>query len=111
VRTSHCAGRRRLSESRRVRLVERANGELKAETGLRSDLVLRDPGDAGVRIDAALRWLYHRRRSSRGGRTAAELDATLPRAETIVDRDTFWRAARYNIARAVKALTPRVLDA
>jgi hypothetical protein len=32
----------------------------------------------------------------------------LPRAESIVDRDTFWRAARYNIARAVQgAATPR----
>lgn len=87
---------------------ERANGELKAESGLYSDLVLRDPGDAGVRIHAALQYLYHRHRSSRGGRTAAELDATLPRAETIVDRDTFWRTARYNIARAVQgAENPR----
>ena len=87
---------------------ERANGELKAETGLRSDLVLRDPGEARTRIHAALPCLYHRRRASRGGRTAAELDATLPRAEAIVDRDTFWRTARYNIARAVQgADTPR----
>jgi transposase InsO family protein len=87
---------------------ERANGELKAETGLRSDLVLRDPGDALTRIQAALPCLYHRRRTSRGGRTAAELDVTLTRAEAIVSRDTFWRTTRYNIARAVQGVeSPR----
>ena len=84
---------------------ERANGELKAEAELESDLPLRDPGDAKERIDAALRRLNElRRRSSRGDRTAAELDRELPRAEDLVDRATFWKTARYNIAQAVRGI-------
>jgi hypothetical protein len=82
---------------------ERANGELKAESGLRSDTVLASTQEAGVALKAACTRLnVASSRTSRGGRTARELDLVLPRAEDMVDRDTFFETACYNIARAVQ---------
>jgi transposase InsO family protein len=82
---------------------ERANGELKAESGLASDTVLASTDEAGAALEAACTRLNVARcRTSRGGRTARELDAALPRAQDLVDRDTFWETACYNIARAVQ---------
>jgi transposase InsO family protein len=88
---------------------ERANGELKAESGLRSDTVLASTQEASVALSAACTRLNGARcRTSRGGRTAHELDQVLPRAEDLVHRDTFHETACYNIARAVhRAETPR----
>jgi transposase InsO family protein len=82
---------------------ERANGELKAESGLASDTVLASTEDARVALEAAcMRLNVARCRTSRGGRTARELDAALPRAQDLVNRDTFYETACYNIDRAVQ---------
>jgi transposase InsO family protein len=61
---------------------ERANGELKAESGLASDTVLASTQEASVALKAAcMRLNVARCRGSRGGRTARELDQVLPRAD------------------------------
>jgi transposase InsO family protein len=88
---------------------ERANGELKAETGLRSARVLSHAGEARALLQEATDRLNHAHpRSSRGGRTAAQLDQILPAAENLVPRDLFWRTTRTSIARALRAApTPR----
>jgi transposase InsO family protein len=82
---------------------ERANGEIKAESGLASDTVLASAEEASVALQAACMRLNGARcRTSRGGHTARELDQVLPRAEDLVRRDTFYETACYNIARAVQ---------
>jgi len=88
---------------------ERANGELKAESGLASDTVLASTQEASVALEAACTRLNVARcRTSRGGRTARELDHALPRAQDLVNRDTFYETACYNIDRAVQdAPSPR----
>ncbi len=90
-------------------VAERANGELKEESGLGTDLPLRDAGEAAARLNAARARLDCARcRTSRGGRTARELDNLLPRGDDLVRREVFYAAARANISRAVQgAVTPR----
>jgi hypothetical protein len=43
-------------------------------------------------------------RTSRGGHTALELDRLLPRADDLVDRESFWRDTRSDIERALQGL-------
>jgi hypothetical protein len=83
-------------------VVERAHGELKAESGLASDRPLRDAEEARARLETARELLDHGCcRTSRGGHTAAQLDALLPRGDDLVRREVFYAAARANISRAV----------
>jgi len=71
--------------------------------------VLARTKDARVTLEAACTRLNVARcRTFRGGWTARELDQVLPRAQDLVDRDTFHETACYNIARPVQSAgTPR----
>lgn len=95
--------------------VERGFGEIKAETGLGKGAQLQgcpevpvDLREASNRpatwearlLKAWLRLDFVHVRSSRGGRTAADLDTILPRAEDLVCRERFYAAACANIERA-----------
>jgi transposase InsO family protein len=88
---------------------ERAHGELKQESGLASDSVLHDMGEAIERLAVARARLDGaRRRTSRGGYTAKELDTLLPRGDDLVVREDFWAAVRANVSRALQdTKTPR----
>jgi transposase InsO family protein len=125
---------------------ERANGEIKEDTGLGKGVLLEalscprwtlvdagpstrgsnveqgvesgQAGESAVRstLGIALGWLpsWCRRlaravlrmnacrvRSSRGHKTAAQLDGSLPRAEHLISRESFLRAVRKNVELAV----------
>ena len=83
--------------------VERSNGELKQETGLGRGVVLRDDDEARDRVERARRTLNeHRPRTSRGGLTAAQLDASLPHWQARVRREVFWNEACSAIERLTK---------
>ena len=43
-------------------------------------------------------------RTSRGGHTAELLDRILPRADDLVDRESFWRDTRSDIEQALQSL-------
>jgi len=73
---------------------ERGFGELKQETGLGRGVVLSDVEKARARVAKACRRINQERpRTSRGGLTATQLDATLPRWQAQVSREAFWTAA------------------
>lgn len=86
--------------------VEHANGELKEL--LAPALWTASPTDANCYLtalrEAAGRLERCRLRVSRGGRTAAELDALLPRGDHLVDRSAFYEAACSQVALAVNGL-------
>jgi hypothetical protein len=85
--------------------VEHRNAELKAETGLGAGVLLGDAATARGRLDAARRCLDHGRlRATRGWRTADEMDAMLPRADALVDRDTFYAHATTAMGEAERAV-------
>jgi len=72
---------------------EHAHAEVKAESGLGKDAVL-DADEASARLAAARATLdFGRLRATRGWRTAAELDAIVPRGDACVDRRAFFEAA------------------
>ncbi len=82
---------------------ERAVGELKAASGLASDLALASVEEARVRLAAAREQLDGRLpRTSRGGLTARELDRVLPGWYPRVSRAEFYEAACTAIAEAVE---------
>lgn len=81
---------------------ERANGELKAETGLGKGVLLHDHREATALIAGALHRLNDERpRASRGWRTPTRADEETPLWDARVDRTTFWEATRCAAARAV----------
>jgi transposase InsO family protein len=83
--------------------VERSNGELKLEAGLGAGVVLRDDDEARDRVEPARRRLNEQRpRTSRGGLTAAQLDASLPHWQSRVSREVFWKEACSTIERLTK---------
>ncbi len=85
---------------------ERANGELKAETGLGKGVVLQSHDEARALLEPALERLnYQRPRASRNWRTPAEADAEMPRWSTHVDRPTFWEQTRCAVAQHVVGCT------
>jgi hypothetical protein len=85
---------------------EHKNRELKEESGLGKGVRLADHDDAASRLGPALRRIDEGRlRSSRGWRTAAELDRDLPRAEDLVPREAFYAQARSAMREAVLGLT------
>jgi hypothetical protein len=107
--------------------IERGFREIKSETGLGKSAVL---GGAPVQLMELRTWIAGNRevpgaawclsldrawrkldgvhvRTSRDGRTAAELDTLLPRAEDRVCRDRLYAAARENIERAVRCARNR----
>lgn len=87
-------------------VAEHKNRDLKEESGLGKGVELGGVADAQERLNAARHTLDHgRRRASRGWRTAAELDALLPRADAVVDRGEFYRAACAAREQAVRGLT------
>jgi transposase InsO family protein len=74
---------------------ERAIGELRRESGVGSREPAPRAAEAFRRLaTTALRLNRERRRASRGYLTAVELDDALPRADQVVDRAAFYRAAR-----------------
>ena len=86
--------------------VEHRNGELKAESGLASDVVLSGPEEAEALLAPAIERLdRHRLRASRGYKTAEELDQELPRADEKVLRARFYAEACSAIKDAVRGLT------
>jgi len=89
--------------------VEHGHGELKGESGLESHLPLSDTREALERLEQARTRLDEwRRRTSRGGLTAAQLDASMPRGDDLVSREDFYATAQENASRAVQdATTPR----
>jgi transposase InsO family protein len=85
---------------------ERANGELKAETGLGKGVLLRDHREASERLVPALERLNCQRpRASRGWRTPAQADAQMPPWSALVDRGTFWKETRCACAEGVVGCT------
>lgn len=84
---------------------ERAHRELKAEAGLGKGTRLSGHEEARARVASALARLHEGRlRASRGGRTTKELDAVLPRADAVVDRDRFYEATRAAVEAATRGL-------
>jgi hypothetical protein len=84
--------------------VERAIRELKEESGLASDSVLRDEDEGTDRLQAAWRRLDNlHKRPRHGYRTASEVDAAAPGWYPKVDRARFYAAARKAIEEAVSA--------
>jgi hypothetical protein len=73
--------------------IEHRHRELKEESGLGQGVVLADAGEASERIELARRRIDDRRRATRGWKSAAERDRSLPRADARVDREEFYRAA------------------
>jgi transposase InsO family protein len=77
--------------------VERSHREVKAEAKL--DMLTLDPGlDLVERVRISIgsavdRLNNHRRRESRGWKTAAQVDIDLPRSYTVVARDDFYAVA------------------
>jgi transposase InsO family protein len=87
-------------------VAEHKNRELKEESRLGKGVVLASPAEAQARLTTATRRLDHgRRRATRGWLTARRLDAALPRADALVDRETFYRAACAARERVVSGLT------
>jgi len=76
--------------------IERGIGELKAEL-LGAPPTPQNVARACVKLD------HGRLRASRGYRTAGEVDASLPRAEHLVDRETFYAEACSAIESAVQS--------
>ena len=73
--------------------VERAHGELKAESGLGKGVVLSSVAEAERRILQAREILdEHRLRARLGARTAAVIDRSLPSWEGVLDRRAFHDA-------------------
>lgn len=73
---------------------EHQHGELKGESGLGKGVRLDSAREPDERMQAARQRLdQHRRRATKGWRTAAQLGRQLPRADAQVDRGTFYRAA------------------
>ena len=87
---------------------ERANGELRAETGISAHERL-DLSEARARLEAARARLDDARlRRCLGYRTASSMDARKPRAYNLVSREAFFADASRRVASAVrKARTPR----
>lgn len=86
--------------------VERAIRELREESGLDSDAPLKNEEEGTERLQAAWRRLDNRHlRPRHGYRTAAEVDAAMPRWYDQVDRAHFYKAARKAIEEAVRACT------
>jgi len=82
---------------------ERTIGELKQESGLTADTPLKDEAEGIERLQAAWRRLDNRHHRPRHGyRTAADVDATMPRWYPVVDRARFYEAARRAIEEAVR---------
>jgi len=82
---------------------ERGFGELKQETGLGRGVVLQDDDEARARaVRGWCRIDTQRPRTSRGGLTASQLDATLPRWQSRVRREVFWTEACAAIDRLTK---------
>lgn len=81
---------------------EHGIGELKAESGLDAPFDVESEEAACRRLDAARRRLDEGRlRASRGWKTAAQYDADLPEAESLVNRAVFHEAARSAVQAAV----------
>jgi hypothetical protein len=87
--------------------IEHRNRELQEESGLGKGVVLADADEAGERIEPARRRLDDRRRATRGWMTAAQLDRFLPRADSLVDRDEFYRTACVAMREAEQGLVDR----
>ena len=81
---------------------EHANRELKEESGLDAPVALWSATQAAERVETARHRLDEGRlRATRGWKTAARFDAELPEAERLVDRATFYAAARSAVEAAV----------
>ena len=86
--------------------VERAIRELKEESGLSADAVLRSEAEGTRRLQEAWRRLDHlHERPRHGYRTAATVDAALQGWYDRVDRARFYETARAAIEEAVSACT------
>jgi hypothetical protein len=82
---------------------ERAIGELRAESGLRSDTELRDEAEGIALLQAAWRRLDNRHvRPRHDYRTAAAVDATMAAWYPRLSRAGFYQAARGAIEEAVR---------
>jgi hypothetical protein len=80
---------------------ERAIGELKQASGLDAAVPLAHEGEARQRLEAAWRSLdHHRLRARLGYRTAASVDATMPRWYHRTTRERFYETARAAIEEA-----------
>lgn len=87
-------------------VAEHKNRELKEESGLGRGVALASVAEAGHRLGAARDRLDQgRRRSTRGWLTAQQLDAVLLRADALVNREAFYRAACAAREAAVRGLT------
>ena len=86
-------------------LAERANREIKEESGLGKGVVLPDDAAAASRLDRAEARIRLRPRPTRAWRTADELDREMPRADALVDRKAFYEAARSAMRDGVLGLT------
>jgi hypothetical protein len=84
---------------------ERAIGESKQDVGLRKGDPVLDPWAKARELEEACRQRDEvLPRASRGWWTANDLDAALPRADAVVDRETFCRAACEAKAKAVEGI-------
>jgi transposase InsO family protein len=82
--------------------VERAIGELKAESGLGSGMELKSEAEALRKLEEARTRLDElRERPCLGGRTASAVDATLPSVYTAVGREAFYNEVRAAVEVAV----------
>lgn len=87
---------------------EHQHGEVKREAQLGKGVVLASAEQARERAEAARRVLDHGRlRATRGWRTAAELGRALPRADALVDREAFFRAACSAMEKATRGATTK----
>jgi transposase InsO family protein len=85
--------------------VERAIGELKAESGLGSGVDLVDADHALRRLEEARTRLDERRpRACLGGRTAAAVDAAMPGAYTTDERRDLFEEVREEVSRVTGGL-------
>lgn len=86
-------------------VAERANREIKEESGLGKGVVLPDDESAASRLDRAQARIRLRPRPTRAWRTADELDREMPRADALVDRKAFYEEARSAMSDGALGLT------
>lgn len=87
---------------------EHQHGEIKGEAGLGKGVRLKAVSEAAERAERARRTLDEgRRRATLGWRTAAQAGRELPRADSVVDRLMFYRAACAAMEGAALGLTNR----
>jgi transposase InsO family protein len=87
---------------------ERGHGEIKGEAKLGCGVRLADVQEARERVERARLTLDEGRlRATLGWRTAAQVGRELPRADTLVDRDTMYEEACNAMEQATLGLTQR----